>query len=434
MPLPAREAAPELFRALRHSNYRYYFLANLVSQTGRWAQFAALQWVVYELTGSAAILGVTTFAQSVPALLFSIPAGALADRLDRRKTVLATQLGLTLQASLLAGLTLSGQLSVGWILVAAVLNGVLNSLDVPLRQALLMDLVGRDDIPNAVALNAAVFNTARIFGPALAGFLIASMGAGWSFAFNASTFIGVLAVLGLLIHIPPRTDHLGARASLLADSTAGVRYVREDTRVAWIIGIAGFTAMFIFPFMTMMPVMATDVLAVGPERFGLLFSAVGAGAVLASLANAASRRHGRSLGRLSIYSASAAVTMALFAMSRSFELSLVILFFLGASHISLINSGQAAIQTYSQDAYRGRALGIWVLVLQGVSPLGALAVGAFADQAGAPLALSVSAACGFLISIWHTLRRPASISASPPVPARPEPEGAGSSMRPPAGS
>jgi len=365
-----------------------------------------LQWVVFDLTGSAAILGLTAFVQSVPALLFSIPAGALADRLDRRKTVLATQVGLTLQASLLAGLALTEALTVEWILVAAVLNGILNSLDMPLRQALLFDLVGREDLPNAVALNAAVFNTARIFGPAFSGFLIASIGAGWSFAFNALTFIGVLAVLGLLIHIPGRRDQSGVHTSLLADSQAGIRYVREDARVAWIIGVAGFTAIFIFPFLAMMPVMAANVLAVGPERFGLLFSAVGVGAVLASLANAASRRHGRSLGRLSIYSAAAAISLALFANSGSFELSLLILCFLGASHISLINSGQAAIQTYSQDAFRGRALGIWVLILQGVSPLIALAVGLIADLAGAPLALTVSAACGLGVGLWYTLRRP----------------------------
>lgn len=415
-PLPTREARPELFDALKHSNYRYYFFANLISQTGRWAQYAALQWVVFDLTGSAAILGVTTFVQSVPALLFSLPAGALADRLDRRKTVLATQVGLTIQASLLAGLALTESLTVEWILVAALLNGVLNALDMPLRQALLIDLVGREDLPNAVALNAAVINTARIFGPAFSGFLIASIGAGWSFAFNAITFIGVLAVLGLLIHIPPRRDRDGAHTSLLADSLAGMRYVREDARVAWIIGVAGFTAIFIFPFMAMMPVMATEVLEVGPERFGLLFSAIGVGAVLASLANAASRRHGRSLGRLSIYSAAAAVFLALFANSASFELSLLILCCLGASHISLINSGQAAIQHYSQDAFRGRALGIWVLTLQGVSPLIALFVGFFADLAGAPLALTVSAACGLGVGLWHTFRRPPGLDQTQPSP------------------
>ncbi|NCC37777.1 MAG: MFS transporter, partial [Chloroflexia bacterium] len=271
---------PQFLRALRHRNYRLFFIGQLISLIGTWMQSVAQGWLVLRLTDSPALLGIVAAASSLPVLLFSLPAGTVVDRVSKQKLLLATQVAAMLLAISLAVLTISGLIQVWHILVMAMLLGFVNAFDAPTRQSFTVEMVGREDLLNAIALNSSIFNAARMIGPAVAGLLVALIGEGPAFALNAVSFVFVIASL-LMMRLPPFTAPKASRSS--DQLKEGLRYLKQEPRVQALLIQAMAISLFCFVHIPLLPVFARDVLGTGAAGLGALSSASGLGALIAAL-------------------------------------------------------------------------------------------------------------------------------------------------------
>jgi len=380
---------PEALRALRHRNFRLFFFGQLISLIGSWMQTTAQQWLVYRLTGSQLSLGLVTFLNFLPVLLLSLFMGVIVDRFPRRRLLLLTQSAFSLLAAVLALLSALGVVEYWHILVLAVLLGLANALDMPARQAFFADLVERDDLMNAIALNSSVFNGARIIGPAIGGVIVAAFGEAPAFALNAVSFWAVLAGL-LLMRLPPftRPANPGSGRSELMQ---GLRYLFNDRRLLGLVAMIALFSAVGFPFTVLLPVYARDILGTGAEGLGALLAAMGVGALLAALSLAVlGDRHHK--GRLLLLTRSMfAVAVAVFSQSRLPVLSMLALAVSGYALISQLAVTNTLIQLLVPDALRGRVLSAYTWALGGFWPLGALLIGWGGDRLGAPTAVLLSA-------------------------------------------
>src|SRR3954462_11205310 len=287
---------PVLFRALSHRNYRLFASGQVVSLIGTWMQAVAESWLVYRLTGSALLLGVVGFANRIPVFLFSSFGGAIADRYNRHRIVIATQVASMLLASLLAGLTLTHVVQVWHLMTIAAMLGVVNAFDIPGRQAFVVELVPREDLQNAIALNSSMFNGARIVGPAIAGVLVAAVGEGWCFLANALSYIAV--ILGLLLMRMPRRARVARPASLLAHVTEGFRFVRRQRPIRALLLLLGLVSLMGTPYAVLMPIISDQKFHAGARGLGILMGASGVGALIGALSLARRttlRGYGRSI-------------------------------------------------------------------------------------------------------------------------------------------
>ncbi|HMQ35890.1 MAG TPA: MFS transporter, partial [Chloroflexaceae bacterium] len=275
----SRLRLPTMLRALRHRNYRLFFIGQLISLTGTWMQSVAQGWLVLRLTDSPALLGLTAAATSLPVLLLSLPAGTVVDRVPKWRLLLITQIAAMALAVTLAVLTLTGLVQVWHILTLAMLLGVVTAFDAPARQSFTVEMVGREDLLNAIALNSSVFNAARTMGPAVAGIVVAAIGEGPAFAVNALSFIFVIASL-LMMRLPPFTGGGGRRAGQLQE---GLAYIRGEPRVRALLVQAGAISLFCFVHIPLLPVFARDVLGTDAGGLGALSAASGLGALAAAL-------------------------------------------------------------------------------------------------------------------------------------------------------
>jgi MFS family permease len=369
-------------RALRHRNYRLYFAGQLVSLTGTWMQSVAQAWLAYQLTHSAALLGIVGFAGQVPALLFSPFGGLIADRFPRRKVLLATQATSMVLAFVLAGLTLSGAVTVAWILALAALGGMVNAFDIPTRQAFAVDMVGREDLINAIALNSSVFNGARVLGPAIAGILVARIGEGWCFLVNGLSYIAVLGSL-LAMRLPAHS-----RAATTASAWSRVRegfvYVARARPVRALLLLLGLVSLTGMPYAVLMPVFAKEILGGGAHEMGILMGCSGAGALLGAIV-LASRKSVKGLGAFVAWCAGGlGLALVAFAFSHSFWLSALLLVPVGFCMMSEMASSNTLIQSLIPDAVRGRVMSVYAMMFMGMAPIGALLAGALAARIGAP--------------------------------------------------
>jgi len=373
---------PEALRALRHRNYRLFFVGQLVSLTGTWMQSVAQAWLAYQLTHSAALLGIVGFAGQIPALLFSPAGGVIADRFARRQVLLVTQAMSMLLAFALAALTLSGRVTVPWILALAALSGVVNAFDIPTRQAFAVDMVGRDDLMNAIALNSSIFNGARVLGPAAAGLLVAKVGEGWCFLVNGVSYLAVLGCL-LAMRLPA-----GARAATSSSAWTSVQegfaYASRARPVRALLLLLGLVSLTGMPYAVLMPVFAQKILGGGARELGLLMGFSGAGALLGALL-LATRKSVRGLGSFVALSAGGlGVALVAFAFSRSFWLSAALLVPVGFCMMSEMASSNTLIQSLIPDAMRGRVMSLYAMMFMGMAPIGALLAGSLASRIGAP--------------------------------------------------
>ncbi|MBZ0100949.1 MAG: MFS transporter [Thermoanaerobaculia bacterium] len=361
------------FRALRHRNYRLFFFGQLVSLIGTWMQSVAQAWLAYRLTGSAALLGVVAFSGQIPAFLFASWGGVVADRWPRRRILLATQVASMLLAGTLAGLTLSNRIEVPHLLVIAALLGVVNAFDIPARQAFVVEMVGREDLINAIALNSSIFNGARVVGPALAGVLVARFGEGWCFLLNATSYLAVLASL-LAIDVP---EAAGARptGSTLSRIVEGFRYAAAARPVRALLLLLGVVSLTAMPFSVLMPIFADRILGGGAASLGLLMGASGVGALAGALV-LASRRGIAGLGRFVALSAAGfGVCLVLFSLSRRLWLSVALQVPVGFFMISQMASSNTLIQSLVPDRVRGRVMALYTMMFMGMAPFGALLAG-----------------------------------------------------------
>jgi MFS family permease len=379
-----------LKRSFHHRNYRLFFSGQLVSLIGTWMQMVAQSWLVYRLTGSAALLGLVGFAGQIPIMLFSPIGGAVADRYYRRHVLLITQGASMLLAALLAILTLTDHIQIWEIFVLASLLGVVNAFDVPARQAFVVEMVGRADLPNAIALNSSMFNGARIIGPALAGFTVAAVGEGWCFLLNAASFLAVLIAL-LAMRLPPH-KLVPTEGKMLRHAIEGLSYVAHTRSFRSILLLLGLSSLTGMSYVVLMPVFAHRILNGGPTTLGALMGAAGFGALLAALTLAMRP----SLKGIVAWIANGAlgfgVSLMLFAWSANVWLSALLLVVVGYAMMLQMAASNTLIQSMVPDAFRGRAMAAHAMVFMGMAPVGSLLSGLMADRFGAPAAVALGGA------------------------------------------
>jgi MFS family permease len=374
-------------RALGHRNYRLFFAGQAISLIGTWTQSIGESWLVYRLTGSSALLGTTGFFAQIPVFLLATVGGTVADRHSRHRIVICTQAAAMLLASVLAALTLSGRVQVWQVFTLAAMLGTVNAFDIPARQALLVELVGRDDLINAIALNSSMVNGARIIGPAIAGIVIAAVGEGWCFFANAVSYIAVLAGL-LQMRLEPRPV-APRTGSILTEVFDGFRFVRATMPVRALLLLLAIVSFAGMPYAVLMPVFADRILHGGARTLGTLMGASGLGALVGALSLAA-RRGLRGLGRwVAMASAGFGACLVLFSFSRSFVLSLVLLVPLGFCMMVQMASSNTLIQSMVPDALRGRVMAIYSMMFMGMAPFGALFAGVMAERIGAPATVAI---------------------------------------------
>jgi MFS family permease len=376
-------------RALRHRNFQLFFGGQLASLIGTWMQTIAQSWLVYRLTASSLLLGAVGFAGQIPVFLIAPIGGATADRHNRHRLVIATQVTSMLLAFVLAGLTLSGTVQVWHIFVLAALLGVVNSFDIPARQSFLVDMVGKEDLMNAIALNSAMFNGARIIGPAIAGIMVASIGEGWCFFVNAVSYIAVIA--GLLMMRVEAPRKLAAHGPRLQHIVEGFRFVRRTGPILALLLLVGLVSVAAMPYTVLMPVFADRILHGGARGLGVLMGATGIGALLGAL-TLASRSGLRGLGLwIALSCGGFGIFLILFSWSRSFWLSTALLVPVGFCMMLELSASNTLIQAIVPDELRGRVMAVYSMMLMGMAPFGALMAGASADRIGAPVTVALGA-------------------------------------------
>ncbi len=392
------------FSALRHRNYRLFFAGQLVSLIGTWMQNVAQAWLVYELTNSPFKLGLVSFCSGVPALVFSLWAGVVADRMPKRRLLLMTQTGMMTLAFLLAADVFLGTVAWWHIACLAFLLGLANTFDAPVRQAFVVEMVGRAELMNAIALNSAMFNSARIIGPALAGITLATMGAKWCFVLNGLSFLAVIAGLALMDVKP----YVGAPAgeSTLRQMRDGVGYIWRHPTVRPLITVVAVSNLFSFGYLALLPAFAQDVLRVGSVGYGFMSTAVGAGALAGALIMATLGDHGRKGLMLTAGNLVFPAMVVAVALSRSFHLTLGFLVVAGLGFMTQNAMANILVQTTVPDGLRGRVMSVYMMVFLGFYPIGALIAGTVAERWGAPAGAAFGGGVGLAYGLYLLWRYP----------------------------
>jgi len=374
-------------RALRHRNFQLFFSGQLISLIGTWMQNIAQDWLVFRLTGSPLLLGVVAFVGQFPVFLLAPVAGIVADRRNRHRTVITTQATSMVLASTLAVLTLSGVIRVWEIIVLSSLLGVVNAFDIPARQSFLIDMVGREDLLNAIALNSSMFNGARIIGPAIAGILVATIGEGWCFFANGVSYIAVIA--GLLLMRLTKQTALEQSGSPIENMIEGFRFARQAVPVRALLLLVGIVSFAAMPFTVLMPIFVGHVLHGGARQLGLLMGATGVGALMGAL-TLASRTHVRGLGRWVWIAATCfGTSLILFSLSRYLWLSMALLVPAGFAMMIQMGATNTLLQVMVPDRLRGRVMSLYSMSFIGMGPIGALVAGAVAARVGGPWTVGV---------------------------------------------
>lgn len=395
--LPKTQRLPATFASLRHRNFRLFFTGQLLSLVGTWMQSVAQGWLVLQLSGSALALGLVGAASSAPVLAFSFLGGTLADRASKRRLLVLTQTASMLLALGLWALVASGLVATWHVLVMATLLGTVMAFDIPARQAFVVEMVGREDLVNAIALNSSAFNAARMVGPALAGIIIASAGVANCFLLNGLSFLAVLGALLLmderLLGGPRERDRAGLREGLREVR----RFLQASREHLLVLGMISALSILVLPYAVLMPIMARDVLGVGARGLGFLMSATGVGALTGALGVATFGGRGRRSRWLFGSSFLVSAALLAFALSRSFPLSLALLFLVGLGIVVQATTTNGFLQLSVPDTMRGRMMALFGIMFMGMMPLGNLVAGLLAHLFGAPFALGLGAAlCGGL--------------------------------------
>ncbi|HEV2580995.1 MAG TPA: MFS transporter [Ktedonobacteraceae bacterium] len=407
------------FIALRHRNFRLFWFGQLISLVGTWMQTTAQAWLVLVLTHSAWLLGLVGALQFLPVMVFSLFGGVLADRLPKRTALLFTQSSALIQATVMWILVATGTVQIWHIMLLAALLGLTNSLDMPTRQSFVVEMVGREDLPNAVALNSSIFNTARVLGPGLGGLLIAWLGVAPLFLLNAISFVAVLIGLAMInqkqLFALPTSG--GKRSSTLKSLREGLAYVRHMPSVLLVINVIGVISLFGINFNVMLPLFATQVLHSGPQGFGFISSAFGLGSLFSALWIAWGN-HRPSIRYMLVAALAFCLLEIVFALSHIFVLSLVLIASVGFAQIAFSATANTTLQTVTPDRLRGRVMSVYMMVFAGSVPPGNLFAGGLALLWGAPVSLLIGAGLSLVAAVvaW-IMRKPAEQSLAESSPA-----------------
>ena len=378
------------FSAFKHRNFRLYFSGQLISFTGTWMTTTAQGWLVYQLTGSKALLGIVAAAASAPMLLFATLGGWIADRYPKRSIVVCTQISSMLLSFAMAALVWAKVVQPWQIIALAVLGGITMAFDMPARQSFVIEMASREDLMNAISLNSSAFNCARIVGPSLAGFLMARIGIAACFLCDGLSFIPVIAGL-LMMRLPKKQNQIASSGGALTQALEGFRYVWTHRRVLTILSLFTVVGIFGWSYSVLMPAFAHDVLHLGANGYGLLLAGSGVGALIAAL-TVASAGHilptrTMALGGVWIFSSS----LVLFAFNKNLYVGVLLLACVAFGVVLYFSTSNTVLQSIVPDEMRGRVMGIWALIFGGMIPLGSLEAGLMADFIGTPATMAIGA-------------------------------------------
>lgn len=380
-------------RALKHHNYRKFFIGQCISLIGTWMQRTALVWLVYRLTNSITLLGIVDFAGHIPSLFITPFAGVLLDRFNRYKIVIAAQVFAMVQAFILAYLVLTEQIVTWHIIALNFMLGLINSFDFPARQSFVVNVVDKkEDLVNAIALNSALFNSARIIGPALAGTIIALIGEGLCFLFNAISYIAVLiALLSMKIKLKKQPP---VHNNIIKQLLEGLCYAYRHKPIKHLLALLALTSLMGMPINVMMPVYAKTILQGGPQTLGLLTSALGVGALCGTIYLASRQNINGLEKRIAAACAVFGTGICIFSQSRYLPLSVILIFITGFGMVAQTASTNTLIQSMVDEDKRGRVMSLYVTLFGGIIPFGSLITGCIAEKLGAPVATFIGgAAC-----------------------------------------
>ncbi len=375
-----QSASASPFRALRHPPFRTFWVGQLISLTGSWMQGVGQRWLVYQLTGSESVLGIVNALMTLPVAVLAPFSGAIADRYEKRKILMTIQVSAASLAFILWFLTATGSVRISHLLVLALGLGLVRSVDVPTRQSFWADMVGKEALMSAVALNSAAVNLSRIIGPSVAGIVIAAVGVEICFLVNAISFAP--SFLALLLMTPAAAVGREER-QLIQSVREGLRFVRKHRQVHHLLLIIAFWSLFAGQFDVLLPVMAGDVFKAGPRGYGFMTAAIGLGAVAGAVLSASLERFQRRGSILLTGTVAASFSLFLFSQLPLFSLSLITLFLLGTGMVLQNATANTLVQTLVPDQMRGRVMGLYSLVLIGLAPIGSLFYGFMGERLGA---------------------------------------------------
>jgi len=395
----------DTFISLKYPNYRLWFIGQLVSLVGTWTQTTAQGYLIYQLTKSPAYLGYASFANGLPSWFFTLYAGAIADRVPRRTLLVITQCSMLILAFVLAILAFTNTVQWWHILILTFLLGISNAFDAPARQAFVLEMVEREDMTNAIALNSTMFNSALVLGPAIGGLIYAWVGPGWCFTINGISFIAVIIAL-LLMRLKPFVP-IVRNGNTISDVRDGLKYVITNPEVRILITNLFVITMFGFGFVTLIPAWAVVVLGGDAATNGFLLAARGVGSLIGSLTVAAMGRV-KFRGKVwTINSLLLPILMIIFAYMHLLIPSMMAMAFVGFATMMVLNVTNAMVQTRITDEMRGRVMGIYTFFFFGAFPLGSLITGWAADIIGEPLTVIICAVILLVFALWVLWRQPA---------------------------
>lgn len=394
------------FRTLvRYRNFRLFWTGQTVSLIGSWMQQVAVAWMALELSNDPFLVGLVAAAGTFPILLFSLPGGLVADRNEKLKVIRIAQTLMLVEATLLWVLAITDQLTIHWLMTLVMFGGTLAAFEIPARQSLIIELVGKEDLPNAIGLNSTGFNLARVLGPTVAALVIARGGIAWAFGINALSYLAVLIGLGM-ISLPERRRAPRAKGGSIEGLLEAVRYVRDTRPLKSLMGLACIFSLFGVPIITLLPIIARDRLGVGADGYGALMACIGFGAVIGALAIAATgggADRGRTLRLSAIIFPSLLIAFSLFHFKLLAGLLLVGVGIAMITNTALVNS---RLQEEAPNEMRGRIMSLYAMVYIGSSPMGSFLSGLIAREANADIAVGVSAVLMLLIALWIFRREP----------------------------
>ena len=394
---------PYALRALQHRNFWLFFIGQFISRTGYWMQGMAQGWLVYRLSQSSFMLGLVAFAGQFPAVLLGLFAGVVADRFNRYRVCLSTQVLFMFQALILGTLTLAGWINVWEVFALAFVAGMLQTFEMPARQTFLQEIVGKNDLTSAIALNSALVNGARIIGPALAGAIVAHFGEGMCFTINGICYLAIISSF-LAMHLPPQVAVPTAATSTAVFIREGITYAWHTPAIRLLLLLIGLLSLLSTPYTVLMPVFAKDILHGGAGGMGILMGAAGAGAVVGSIF-LARNRDTNTLGRTITFAlVRFGVGLLLFSLSHNFWLSFLLLPLVGSGFMVSMSAVNTLLQTLTPPHLQGRVMSLFLMMFMGTPPLGSLLAGSLALHIGAPLTVSITSMGCLGAAVWFAMR------------------------------
>lgn len=391
------------FSAMRHRNFQLYFGGQLISNVGTWMQVVAQGWVVYQIGHSELTLGLVAFASAIPILIVSPWAGVVVDRMSRRTLLILTQAGAMIPALILGALAFANMVQEWHVIVLAAMLGIVNAFDAPARQAFVPEMVGKDDLPNAIALNSMMFNSARVIGPAVAGLVLAAVGAAWCFTINGISFLAV--ILGLWLMKLPSQPKVQHTVSPWEQLRGGLKYTAKNRELSGLILLALVFSVFGISYSTILPAFVQNVLNQGAAVYGFLNTATGLGAVTGAFLLARNVSYGKRGKMLVVVNIIFPLLLAAFAYTSYYPLALVLAYGLGVGFMLQFTTINTLLQTRVEDEYRGRVMALYTITFFGFAPFGNLLIGYLGEQMGLSLSIALFAVCSLILArlvLWKT--------------------------------